>query len=176
MDSRLKLFIHRLSSLEQELRTLEAKVYLCNESVRQLSPESAEETKEKLLSDYLSVQKVFQNMLLEWENGKEALQSYLELPSATVAKEETKAVESAQIEKEEIQDESEGKGIILDSEDVADILNLPSKASVYEAIAGVVEKNGKERPKKSRDERIQEMKLKRAQEVHTEHMALELEL
>ncbi|RCH97899.1 hypothetical protein CU097_011623 [Rhizopus azygosporus] len=176
MDSRLKLFIHRLSSLEQELRTLEAKVYLCNESVRQLSPESAEETKEKLLSDYLSVQKVFQNMLLEWENGKEALQSYLELPSATVAKEETKAVESAQIEEEEIQDESEGKGIILDSEDVADILNLPSKASVYEAIAGVVEKNGKERPKKSRDERIQEMKLKRAQEVHTEHMALELEL
>ncbi|CEI98725.1 hypothetical protein RMCBS344292_12826 [Rhizopus microsporus] len=165
MDSRLKLFIHRLSSLEQELRTLEAKVYLCNESVRQLSPESAEETKEKLLSDYLSVQKVFQNMLLEWENGKEALQSYLELPSATVAKEETKAVESAQIEEEEIQDESEGKGIILDSEDVADILNLPSKASVYEAIAGVVEKNGKERPKKSRDERIQEMKLKRAQEA-----------
>ncbi|KAG1293097.1 hypothetical protein G6F66_006390 [Rhizopus arrhizus] len=163
-DSRLKLFVHRLSSLEQELRTIEAKIYLCNEGVRQLNSESTQETKEKLMSDYMTVQKGFENMLLEWENGKEALQSYLELPSEIATREKVVAAAPA-VEEQDIQEETEGKGIILDSEDVADILNLPSKASVYEAIAGVVEKNGKERPKKSRNERIEEMKVRRAQEA-----------
>lgn len=68
---------------------------------------------------------------------------------------------------EEVLNSSEGKGIILDSEDVADILNLPlaSKASVFEAIAGVVEKNGREKSKMTRKERIEEMRQKRAKEV-----------
>ncbi|CAO3689457.1 unnamed protein product [Rhizopus stolonifer] len=162
-DSRLKLFVHRLSSLEQELRTIEAKVYLCNEDVRQLGPEATKESKEKLMSDYMTVQKGFGSMLVEWENGKEALHSFLELSTAEmnekVEDDDLPAVE------EEIEGNSEGKGIVLDSEDVADILNLPSKASIYEAIAGVVERNEKETHKKSRNERIKEMKIRRAQEV-----------
>lgn len=36
-DGRLKKFVHRLSSLEQQIRTMEAKIYLCNEDVRQLN-------------------------------------------------------------------------------------------------------------------------------------------
>lgn len=36
-DARLKKFVHRLSSLEQQLRTMEAKIYLCSEDVRQLN-------------------------------------------------------------------------------------------------------------------------------------------
>ncbi|KAG1241344.1 hypothetical protein G6F68_016804 [Rhizopus microsporus] len=94
-DSRLKLFVHRLSSLEQELRTIEAKIYLCNEGVRQLNSESTQETKEKLMSDYMTVQKGFENMLLEWENGKEALQSYLELPSEIATREKIVAAAPA---------------------------------------------------------------------------------
>ncbi|CAO3673458.1 unnamed protein product [Rhizopus stolonifer] len=163
-DSHLKLFVHRLASLEQELRTLEAKIYLCNECVHQLSPEASLESKEKIMSDYLTAQKGFENMLLEWENGKDALQSYLNLPPETTTKEATKASQQM-VEEQELQAESEGKGMILDSEDVADILNMPSRASVYEAIAGVVERNGRERPKKSRHERIEEMKIRRAQEA-----------
>lgn len=163
-DSHLKLFVHRLASLEQELRTLEAKIYLCNECVHQLSPEASFESKEKIMSDYLTAQKGFENMLLEWENGKDALQSYLNLPPETTTKEATKASQQM-VEEQELQAESEGKGMILDSEDVADILNMPSRASVYEAIAGVVERNGRERPKKSRHERIEEMKIRRAQEA-----------
>ena len=36
-DSRLKPFLHRLSSLDQQMRTLEAKFYLCNDDIRHLT-------------------------------------------------------------------------------------------------------------------------------------------
>ncbi|KAG1100540.1 hypothetical protein G6F42_017647 [Rhizopus arrhizus] len=106
-------------------------------------------------------------MASEWENGRVVLESYLAptdvLPSSPIA---SPTLNAAAVE-EESMEESEGKGIILDAEDVADILNLPlaSKASVFEAIAGVVEKNGKEKAKKTRQERIEEMKLKRAKQT-----------
>ncbi|KAI9277489.1 Mysoin-binding motif of peroxisomes-domain-containing protein [Sporodiniella umbellata] len=164
-DPSLKTFIHRLGSLEQELRTLEANIYLCNECVQQLDPEESIENKEKILSDYLTAQKGFEKMLLEWENGKVALESYLELSPTTSPIKQEPRDSLHTLKDDEPQAESEGKGMFLDSEDVADILNLPSKASVYEAIAGVVERNGKERIKKSRNERIEEMKIKRAQEA-----------
>lgn len=115
----------------------------------------------------MSVQKGFESMAAEWENGRVVLESYLAptdvLPSSPIASPTLNAAAT----EEESMEESEGKGIILDAEDVADILNLPlaSKASVFEAIAGVVEKNGKERSKKTRQERIEEMKLKRAKQV-----------
>jgi hypothetical protein len=111
----------------------------------------------------MSVQKGFENMASEWESGRIVLDSFLEppldLPSSPIA--------SPKLEPQQPIEESEGKGMILDSEDVADILNLPlaSKASVFEAIAGVVEKNGKEKSKKTRRERIEEMRIKRSKEV-----------
>lgn len=189
--------MHQLSSLEQQLRTMEAKIYLCSEDVRQLnsgkiihsfhSPKphiktlffflldsSPKELREKLVNEYMSVQRGFESMAAEWENGKIVLESFLEPPtpedkSQFKAEEPTPPPETA----EEEEDETEGKGLILDSEDVADILNLPlaSKASVYEAIAGVVEKNGREKSKLSRKERIEEMRQKRAQEVKSKSNA-----
>ncbi|CAO0800816.1 unnamed protein product [Mucor circinelloides] len=167
-DARLKKFVHQLSSLEQQLRTMEAKIYLCSEDVQHLNSESStDEIKEKLRHEYMSVQRGFENMASEWENGRVVLESYLAptdvLPSSPIA---SPTLNAAAVE-EESMEESEGKGIILDAEDVADILNLPlaSKASVFEAIAGVVEKNGKEKSKKTRQERIEEMKLKRAKQT-----------
>ncbi|KAI9270099.1 Mysoin-binding motif of peroxisomes-domain-containing protein [Helicostylum pulchrum] len=166
-DARLKKFVHRLSSLEQQLRTMEAKIYLCSEDVRQLnSAESSTEVKDKLLNEYMSVQKGFENMIQEWELGKTVLESFLEPSSSstTITEQQEKLVE--QQDQHEHQDETEGKGMILDSEDVADILNLPlaSKASVFEAIAGVVEKNGREKSKMTRKERIEEMRMKRTKQ------------
>ncbi|KAK4520478.1 Malate dehydrogenase, cytoplasmic [Mucor velutinosus] len=167
-DTRLKKFVHQLSSLEQQLRTMEAKIYLCSEDVQHLTLESStDDIREKLRHEYMSVQKGFESMASEWENGRVVLESYLAptnvLPSSPIA---SPTLNAAATEEESIE-ESEGKGIILDAEDVADILNLPlaSKASVFEAIAGVVEKNGKERSKKTRQERIEEMKLKRAKQT-----------
>lgn len=183
-DTRLKKFVHRLSSLEQQLRTMEAKIYLCSEDVRQLNSsgkqffffmridsithmeiiESTMETREKLLNEYMSVQKGFENMASEWEIGRAVLESFLNPPSVSTKEEEEEEEEVSPLTEEE---ESEGKGIVLDSEDVADILNLPlaSKASVFEAIAGVVEKNGREKSKMTRKERIEEMRLKRTKET-----------
>lgn len=116
----------------------------------------------------MSVQRGFESIASEWENGRAVLESYLtptDLPSSPIASPIFNAVSAA--DEEQSIEESEGKGIILDAEDVADILNLPSasRASVFEAIAGVVEKNGKEKFKKTRQERIEEMKLKRSKQV-----------
>ncbi|KAI9480815.1 MAG: Mysoin-binding motif of peroxisomes-domain-containing protein [Benjaminiella poitrasii] len=165
-DDRLKKFVHKLSCLEQQLRTMEAKVYLCNENVRQLNSESSlgNKTKDKLYHEYISIQKEFEYVTSEWESGRIILDSFLS-PAVTAT---TVSVTETDIENQkELLEESEGKGMLLHAEDVADILNLPlaSKASVYEAVAGVVEKNGKERTKKSRQERIEEMRLKRAKET-----------
>ncbi|KAI9361847.1 Mysoin-binding motif of peroxisomes-domain-containing protein [Pilaira anomala] len=165
-DDRLKKFVHRLSSLEQQLRTMEAKIYLCSEDVRQLNSSSTEQVREKLLNEYMSVQKGFENMIQEWEHGKDVLESFLNpvVTNNTSKLEPKQEQEEQEVEEEE---ETEGKGMILDSEDVADILNLPlaSKASVYEAIAGVVEKNGREKSKMTRKERIEEMRVKRTKEA-----------
>ena len=183
-DARLKKFVHRLSSLEQQLRTMEAKIYLCSEDVRQLNsgtkktaslsrnqltmslaPSDQISTKERLLNEYSSVQKGLEEMVLEWQSGKEMLEAFLNPP--TLEQQNTLTEEPEPIEPSTPIEESEGKGMLLDSEDVADILNLPvaSKASVFEAIAGVVEKNGKERSVKTRQERIEEMKQRRIKEV-----------
>ncbi|KAI7904984.1 Mysoin-binding motif of peroxisomes-domain-containing protein [Cokeromyces recurvatus] len=162
-DKRLKKFVHKLSSLEQQLRTLEAKIYLCNEHVRQFNSE----TKENLYHEYMSIQKEFEFVTSEWESGRIILESFL----SPTKKVDTTTIdtqrEQGEEEEEDKEETKEGKGIVLDAEDVADILNLPlaSKASVYEAVAGVVEKNGKEKSKKKREERIEEMRLRRAREA-----------
>lgn len=46
-DTRLKKFVHKLSSLEQQLRTMEAKIYLCNEDVRQLNSGTNKQTNKR---------------------------------------------------------------------------------------------------------------------------------
>jgi hypothetical protein len=122
------------------------------------------ESHERLLKEYLSVQKAFEDMLVEWELGKSILENYLKpstLPNSPVQSPKMKQQDESNIE------ETEGKGLLLDSEDVSDILNLPmpAKASVFEAISGVVEKNAKEKSKMSRQERIDQMKKKRVKEV-----------
>lgn len=150
-----------------EFRQVFISSYLTVHSRIQSIESSTDEIREKLRHEYMSVQRGFENMASEWENGRVVLESYLAptdvLPSSPIA---SPTLNAAAVE-EESMEESEGKGIILDAEDVADILNLPlaSKASVFEAIAGVVEKNGKEKAKKTRQERIEEMKLKRAKQV-----------
>jgi hypothetical protein len=123
------------------------------------------ETREKLVNEYMSVQKGFEHMALDWENGKMVLDSFLQ-PTPPLSEEEESPKKVVELVEETI-DTSEGKGMILDSEDVADILNLPlpSKASVFEAIAGVVEKNGREKSKMTRKERIEEMRIKRSKDV-----------
>lgn len=130
---------------------------------------STKELREKLVNEYMSVQRGFESMAAEWENGKIVLESFLEPTPPHGEENQFKTQEPTPPPETTITegDETEGKGLILDSEDVADILNLPlaSKASVYEAIAGVVEKNGREKSKLSRKERIEEMRQKRAQEV-----------
>lgn len=141
-------------------------------TIKTFLEESTEQVKDKLLNEYMSVQKGFENMIQEWELGKAVLESFLEPSSSALTEQEKPVEQDQQQQQHEHQDETEGKGMILDSEDVADILNLPlaSKASVFEAIAGVVEKNGREKSKMTRKERIEEMRMKRTKQVNSEYM------
>jgi dGTP triphosphohydrolase len=96
-DVRLKKFVHKLSSLEQQLRTMEAKVYLCNEDVRQLNSEDCtKEDKNKLRQEYMTVQQGIESLLLEWESGKAVLESYLDPPTASPVQQQQQQEEEQQ--------------------------------------------------------------------------------
>ncbi|KAG2218957.1 hypothetical protein INT45_004649 [Circinella minor] len=182
-DNRLKPFLHRLSSLDQQMRTLEAKFYLCNDDIRQLTSAtnniddsnatSAEDLRERLKKEYMSIQKDFSQMVVEWEAGREALLGFLEPPeldpspssSASSQKENnlvsplpSPSLEAQQGESQKLFDSEENDGIFD--------LPLPARASVFEAVAETIERNATRRPTKSRAERIAEMRVKREKEAH----------
>ncbi|KAI8143223.1 Mysoin-binding motif of peroxisomes-domain-containing protein [Fennellomyces sp. T-0311] len=175
MDGRLRPFLHRLSSLDQQMRTLEAKFYLCNDDIRQLTSgdnveneTSVEDLRDRLKREYMSIQQDFSQMVVEWEAGREALLGFLDPPeldpspssSASSHKEGTNLpspLPSPSLEAQEKPFDSEDNGLFD--------LPLPARASVFEAVADAVERNAGNRSTKSRAERIAEMRAKREQEV-----------
>lgn len=83
-DGRLRPFVHRLASLDQQMRTVEAKFYLCNDDIRQLTQQgdstSLEELRERLKREYMSIEQDFNQMIVEWEAGRDALTTFLDPP------------------------------------------------------------------------------------------------
>ncbi|OAD77636.1 hypothetical protein PHYBLDRAFT_179942 [Phycomyces blakesleeanus NRRL 1555(-)] len=168
-DGRLRQFIHRLSSLDQQIRTFEAKIYLCHDDIRHISAGSAtdDELKNHLLREYQSLQTDMSNIAIEWQMGRDALQQFLE-PSNLATPVHSPVQTPVKEEDEEdimmmMTPRSLDKDLVT-SEDVSDVghLPLPSKAELFEATADVVEPNTTaERSRKSRQERIADMKLKR---------------
>ncbi|KAI9030716.1 Mysoin-binding motif of peroxisomes-domain-containing protein [Phycomyces nitens] len=163
-DGRLRQFIHRLSSLDQQIRTFEAKIYLCHDDIRHISAGSTtdDELKSHLLREYQSLHTDMGNIAIEWQMGRDALQQFLEpsnlatpvhSPVQTPVKEDMPRGSLDQVND------------LVTSEDVSDMchLPLPSKPELFEATADVVEPNTTERSQKSRQERIADMKLKREQ-------------
>ncbi|KAG0182272.1 hypothetical protein DFQ28_007233 [Apophysomyces sp. BC1034] len=167
-DIRLRSFVHRLASLDQQLRTMGAKVYLCNDDIRQLD---AEEARQRLKQEYDSIQQDLSQMASEWESGRAALINFLEPPPTPITPKEdvlpsplpSPTIDAGQDQK------------LLNAEESVELfdLPLPAKASVFEAIADIVERGTLERPKKSRAERIAEMKAKREEEVRARASQME---
>ncbi|KAI9273034.1 Mysoin-binding motif of peroxisomes-domain-containing protein [Phascolomyces articulosus] len=182
-DTRLKPFLHRLASLDQQMRTLEAKFYLCNDDIRQLTAgnnvdnnnnaTSSEDLRDRLKKEYMSIQQDFSQMVVEWEAGREALLGFLEPPeldpspssSASSHKEGNNLPYPSPSPSLEAQDGQAQK--LFDSEENGGVfdLPLPARASVFEAVAETIERNVNRRPTKSRAERIAEMRAKREEEA-----------
>ncbi|KAL0090766.1 Mysoin-binding motif of peroxisomes-domain-containing protein [Phycomyces blakesleeanus] len=166
-DGRLRQFIHRLSSLDQQIRTFEAKIYLCHDDIRHIRSATDDELKNHLLREYQSLQTDMSNIAIEWQMGRDALQQFLE-PSNLATPVHSPVQTPVKEEDEEdimmmMTPRSLDKDLVT-SEDVSDVghLPLPSKAELFEATADVVEPNTTaERSRKSRQERIADMKLKR---------------
>ncbi|KAF7732903.1 hypothetical protein EC973_000179 [Apophysomyces ossiformis] len=158
-DIRLRNFVHQLASLDQQLRTIGAKVYLCNDDIRQLD---ADEVRQRLKQEYDSIQQDLSQMASEWEAGRAALTNFLEpAPTPIPPKEDVlpSPLPSPTLDAEQHQK-------VIDADESLDPfdLPLPAKASVFEAISDVVERNTTERSRRSRAERIAEMKAKREEE------------
>ncbi|ORY95755.1 Mysoin-binding motif of peroxisomes-domain-containing protein [Syncephalastrum racemosum] len=187
-DGRLRQFVHRLASLDQQIRTVEAKLYICNEDVRQLVTEDSHELRERLRKEYTSIEQDFSQLVVEWEAGRDALSTVLDPPelgpspsssTSTPTTPPHKDFPSPLASPNTIADDRK----VYDAEDDHALMDLPlpARASVFEAVSDVIEKNANGRSKKSRAERIAEMKAKREEEVRTranqmdpQHMVFEL--
>lgn len=132
-----------------------------------------DDLRERLKRDYMSIQQDFNQMVVEWEAGRDALLSFLEPPeldpspsSSTSTpvtphkdRDDTSLLPSPATDGQENHQ-------VYDAEDSAVFdLPLPAKASVFEAVAEVVERHEPGRSKMSRAERIAKMKAEREEQV-----------
>lgn len=175
---------------------MEARVYLCHDELRNRQQlianmkekkdnplEKEEENKnddeliaqQKLLQkEYMTMEKDMQQMILEWESGKNALENLLS-PSNTELNEKKQNEEAlpSPLPSPTLNDQTnsldkQAPPYLITADEHSELfqLPLPAKASVFETIADVLEKNNNQLPiKKSRAERIEEMKRKREKEV-----------
>lgn len=189
-------FIHRLSTLDQHLRTMEARVYLCNDELQKrqriLTSSSSKQTptnqkdtnnmleleqqQQALKMEYMAMEKDIQQLAIEWASGKSALESLLVPPSDLVPPPviNTNDISPAPLPTPTMTptaDRSDDHPFVVHSYEASELLDLPlaSKPSVYESVDddsvdNATTTNG-DQPKKSRMERIAEMKQKREQEV-----------
>ncbi|ORZ11885.1 Mysoin-binding motif of peroxisomes-domain-containing protein [Absidia repens] len=191
-------FIHRLSTLDQHLRTMEARVYLCNDELqkrqRALSSSSSkspnnqtaedkdimkelEQQQQSLKLEYMAMEKDIQQLAIEWESGKTALDSLLTPPPPSQAPViNTDDMSPAPLPTPSMTPTADHDDhhpfIVVNSYEASELLDLPlaSKASVYESVDDELLDNAAtnvnaDQPKKSRMERIAEMKQKREQEA-----------
>jgi hypothetical protein len=177
-------FTHRLSTLDQYLRTMEARVHLCNEELQQrqrlvskMTTDSdqhmeLEQQQQILKKEYMAMEKDIQQLVVEWEAGRTALDLLMApKPPALDANEQPLAPSPLLSPETPTPTNQEGDQppFVVTSDESSELfdLPLPSKASVYESVAEFLENASpvSRQPKKSRLERIAEMKQKREHDV-----------
>ncbi|KAG0329283.1 hypothetical protein BGZ99_002833 [Dissophora globulifera] len=79
-DKQLQPFVHRLATLEQHVRGVQAKLFICNEDIKETTQlESSDAEKRRLLElQYESISLDISMMATEWQLGKTALAHILE--------------------------------------------------------------------------------------------------
>ncbi|RUS16442.1 Mysoin-binding motif of peroxisomes-domain-containing protein [Endogone sp. FLAS-F59071] len=144
-DKRLQAFLHRVASLEQHTRSVQAKLYLASEDARALAaPEAsiAQETKDKLTSQFTSIAQEFTYMLAEWEDGRAALRHFFEPPSPPPSTpfsglDAPNELFPSPPESPKPLESPERRLIVLDANPTDSFtLPTPAKAQLFEAVAG----------------------------------------
>ncbi|KAG0056386.1 hypothetical protein BGZ83_005302 [Gryganskiella cystojenkinii] len=84
-DKRMQPFVHRLALLEQHVRGVQAKLYICNEDIKDVVRQEPTDTeKQRLLElQYDSIHQDIGMMAQEWQLGKTALGHVLDPSSST---------------------------------------------------------------------------------------------
>ncbi|KAG0267790.1 hypothetical protein BGZ95_002774 [Linnemannia exigua] len=86
-DKQLQPFVQRLALLEQHVRGVQAKLYICNEDIKEsVRQDPVDIEKRRLLElQYDSISQDIGMMASEWQIGKTALDNVFELPKALPA-------------------------------------------------------------------------------------------
>ncbi|KAI8599482.1 Mysoin-binding motif of peroxisomes-domain-containing protein [Dissophora ornata] len=181
-DKQIRPFVHRIALLEQHIRGVQAKLFICNEDIREtVQQESADVEKRRLLElQFDSISQDISMMASEWQHGKTALTQIFEPSVARAILEEQASL---------LLDEQDGHGLdydnthttgpVIDSmellEDQQRLMDLAAKreetweASTETELDGFSSRRavvftGPDGVKMTRAERIQHQKLLREQE------------
>ncbi|CAG8648355.1 16959_t:CDS:2 [Racocetra fulgida] len=78
LDQIIAASTNELASIEQHVRGVQAKLYICNEDARKFyETEVSEDERKHLMNQYESISKDFTYMFQEWEDGKKALKDIM---------------------------------------------------------------------------------------------------
>ncbi|CAG8456060.1 7090_t:CDS:2 [Ambispora gerdemannii] len=164
-DKRLRAYLHKLASIEQYVRGIQAKVYLCNEDARKYyETEGFVDPKESelLMNQYNSLAQDFSFMAQEWQEGKQALTKLIqepEDPDTPAVNRRSLEVDMSNQEQESTEnDENSSERTLIDWQQIDEPLDVPEQ--YFEAIA---EPEAKQTL--TREERIAIQKAKKAEEV-----------
>ncbi|CAG8518876.1 15086_t:CDS:2 [Rhizophagus irregularis] len=163
-NKKLKSYLHRLACIEQHIRGIQAKLYICNEDARKFyetEGASNENEKECLMNQYESISKDFTYIFQEWEEGKRVLKEMTDpIPrdpdSIGPHQSSVENVEIPNNNNEPIENSSEKP--LIDWTQTDEPLDVPAQVFEAEAEPEVIKK------KLTREERITIQKAKRTQE------------
>ncbi|CAG8750786.1 1658_t:CDS:2, partial [Cetraspora pellucida] len=173
-NKQLMTYLHRLSSIEQHVRGVQAKLYICNEDARKFYETEgvvvSEDERKQLMNQYESISKDFTYMFQEWEDGKKALKDIM--GPILVDSELSNSRHSIEEDAETLKDENDHDEEICEKTHIIDWSRtdepLDVLEQVFEAEAEVeVESTTK---KLTREERISIQKAKRIEEAKSKEV------
>ncbi|CAG8719765.1 9975_t:CDS:2, partial [Cetraspora pellucida] len=142
-NKKLRIYLHRLASVEQRVRSIQAKIYICNEDARKYyetdGMDVSENEREQLIKRYESISNDFVYVFQEWEDGKRALKDVTEL--IPVEPDLSSSRQSLEEDTETLQDENDQdenrseKTLIIDWSQIDEPLDILEQ--VFEAEAKV---------------------------------------
>ncbi|ORX62073.1 hypothetical protein DM01DRAFT_1331539 [Hesseltinella vesiculosa] len=167
-DPSTRQFVHRLSSLDQQLRTMGARIYLCNDEFRKQN--DPDRDRDQLRRDYMALERDMQQLINEWEAGRQALELMLSPPAPSTSTSSSTPSAQDTLPSPIFSPALPCDASVPTSDESLDLASLPmpSKASVFESISDILDglpSTLPATPKKSRAQRIQEMKSKREHEA-----------
>ncbi|KAF9106558.1 hypothetical protein BGX27_009113 [Mortierella sp. AM989] len=186
-DKQLQPFVHRIALLEQHVRGVQAKLFICNEDIRETIREDPMDVEKRRLLElqFDSISEDISMMATDWQLGKTALTHVFEPSAARLALEQEQErlkliLAAAEQENQNLGDETRDiMGPIIDSMEPLDdqqrLIYLAAKreetweASTESELGGFSSRRttgfvGADGVKMTRAERIQQQKMLREQE------------